>query len=335
MAVKADELPADTIAAEGLPPDVAMLTGNTDEGMQGAYGDLVDPMPATSDDPATPTMDQLLESAQQGLDAPPAPGMMVGAQRLLGAEDTGGGNESRLQFRGFEGAQYIRGYRTTTGGATRLSLHYAPGRQRHDYGAYYWRKRHPHGDVTIPHILWGKPVFTPRPPASPPQPITRIAENCDFCEKDGFPSEAERRIHMQKKHGREYGDREQDEARQEEREDRAVIRSILKSNTMLMETVLRAAGITDEQRESLASSLAEVDQAAEAAPPPTVRETKHEESPHTQWVSMIDATKFYKLTKASILKRIRAEPSEISAYKDEHNRWRVLVPSGTWVPTGK
>ena len=316
MATDVREVDANTIEVPVLPPDIAMHGADGPEALAAAYGSSVDSQPAVSPEADAPTFDQLM----QGTNEPAANNLVGSAQKMIQGE----GHE--MEFRGFDSPKFIMGYRTITGEPVRLMLHYNPGRTEHDFGRRYWMKRHPQGNVEIPQELWGKPIFMPRPPAHVPRPLNTIKAKCAFCEKDGFPSEDERMLHMQKKHSREFGTRERDRDRKETRDYQSAMAEMVRGNQVLMASILeKQDGITDEQRESLVSSLAEASQAADvpAAPvpvPPTPA--------GTQWVVMKHAEAYYRLKNPTIKKRIEA--GDIGGYKNEKDEWRVLIPSATW-----
>ena len=266
---------------------------------------------APPDPSGIPTYDNLAQAAQAGLDGPSADQMMKTASSNLG-----GG----VEYKGMEAAQKILLYRADTGEATPVPLLFAAGRQSHDWARYYLSKKFPIGDVNIPQVLWGKSIFLRRPPANPPMAVKGPKDSCLFCAKTNFPSETERRRHMQAKHKNEYAEhrRALDESASEE--ERGLLRKLLAANTDAIRTLVQPEGRepTTGEKQLAARIAKEVEETDEDAA-----------SLIGNWWPRHDALQYYRVGISKIDQLIQA--GDIAARK-EGNRWSVFVPIKTWTP---
>jgi hypothetical protein len=298
------DIPAEELAVEADDP-AAELSRNPDIGSE----------PETSDMPGVPTFDDLASKAAAGMSGPDPTQMMQGANQNL---------QGGIEYRGMQPAEKILLFRSTTGEAVPCTLYFNAGRTVHDWGRHYRAKRYGFNDPTIPAELWGKNIFLPRKPLNPPLAVKANIPKCEFCIKEGFPSELERRRHMQMKHKNEYAEGQRERTETDQAEDRSLLRGLLQANTDAVSVLLNPEGrqATDAENRIAGKLAAEVaDADADSA------------ENIGMYRSLKDAMEFYRLGRTKMITLV--ESGDYAGHKDEQGQWRIFIPSKTWQSTAE
>lgn len=269
--------------------------------------------PVTSGVPGAPTYDDLAQMAAAGMNQPDASQMMGGLNPAI--------SQGGVQYSGMQKAEQILLFDALTGEPRPVHLYWNAGRQVHDAGIHYRSKRFLAGDENVPSELWGKHKLLLRPPLNPPMKPKGTEASCEFCPKAGFPTEVERRKHMQIKHKSEYAEARRAIDERNAVEERGMMRELMRANTDAISVLANPAGRDPTEAEiRLAGKIA-----AEVADQESEATTKI-----GQWCSLKDAMSYYRLGRTKLI--LDVEHGDLAGHKDEKGRWRVFVPSMTWKP---
>jgi hypothetical protein len=298
------DIPAEELAVEADDP-TAELSRNPD----------IVSKPETSDMPGVPTFDDLASKAAAGVGGPDPTQMMQGANQNL---------QGGIEYRGMQPAEKILLFRSTTGEPVPCTLYFNAGRTKHDWGQHYRAKRYGFNDPTIPPELWGKNIFLPRPPKNAPLAVKANIPKCNFCVKDGFPSELERRRHMQTKHKNEYAEDRRNTTEANEAEDRSLMRGLFQANTDALQVLANPEGRDPTEAENRIAGML----AAEIA-----NQDADSAENIGMYRSLKDAMEFYRLGRTKMITLV--ESGDYAGHKDEQGQWRIFIPSKTWQSTAE
>ena len=302
------------ITGDDLSPEQLMQESDDPMAAMAADPDIGNE-PVTSNVPGVPTYDDLTQMAAAGMNQPDPSQMMGGLNPAI--------SQGGIQYSGMQKAEQLLLFDALTGEPRPVHLYWNAGRQVHDAGIHYRRKRFLEGDANVPAELWGKHKLLLRPPLNPPLKPKGVETGCEFCPKTGFPTELERRKHMQVKHKSEYAEARRDIDESNAAEDRSIMRELMRANTDAITVLANPAGRDPTEAElRLAGKIA--------------AEVADQESESTteigQWCSLKDAMTYYRLGRTKLI--LDVENGDLAGHKDDKGRWRVFIPSTTWKPEG-
>ena len=317
--LESDQVEESVLTAEDVPADLLTLAGDHPElvGEALTNAGILDGDVDHSDDPTSPTYDDLMGMASQGIAAPTLQALAASAEEKFRALP----NIVDIKTRGLEVPVRMKVYRAIDGAISRVPLTWDAGQKNHDYGRKYLAKAQtPRSD--IPRALWGRPVFTLRPPKAAPRGVAKhenTAHGCTFCQKRFYggrtpnggmiTAQAQCERHMEKTHPAEF-------RLLRDGEDRNQRRLEVQQNLPLMTALTRVIAGSSSGDTRVAEKAAEAIQEMAELDLPAA-------PPGMKWVRATEAAKIHGVHVKTL--KERSKQGLLPGVKDKSGSFKVLV----------